>query len=547
MIISLSNINFGGGSGGGGGEYHLPVATATRLGGIKVGSGLTITNDGILSSAGGSGDALVPVSELPASAETGEVVAYQYTVTGNTPHNYSIDQQDGSHFGFVVEYLDPETYHTSENPMRLGRIVSPNASGLSGDPNYIDLYLYYDDITTPPTFQCVDSNGNGNSDYLHPRCEFQFYLDGPYIEQDDSQIELGVSIQAAINDGVITVGITGESTDSSVYQSDLELVDGIEEGGEPYSNDYVEVRQYDGTQWVKSLARYTAATDSDMEALSANDGDVCYVADHYGPVNQFWEDLFNNNWSLQDVAGNYRNNYFVYSIKLTLVENPYWDGVAEYVDASDNWEKDGAVYGFSSTTENGGAFYCFSGSSTPVVMTTGDSIVIDTYFTSFSYSNDYMLFEHSNNTAPKYVLKAEQIIKAASYFNQNGSWIKLASEDKVNEAIETAQNALNQAASKFNYSNIGYTDESTVLTNLKYNQTGAYDVNIWLPSSRVEKGILFHKYGSDTEADNKYVRELVTSKSVMKIVALTQSEYDALEQAGQLVSTTLYAIIPEQE
>lgn len=546
MIINMGNINFGG-SGGGGGEYHLPVATATRLGGIKVGSGLTITNDGILSSegSGGAGDALVPVSELPASAETGEVVAYQYTVTGNTPHNYSIDEQDGSHFGFVVEYLDPETYHTSENPMHLGRIVSPNASGLSGDPNYLDLYLYYDNTTTPPTFKCVDSNGNGNSDYLQPRTELYFELDGPYIQQDDNQILINVAIKAAINDGVITVGITGESTDSSAYQSDLELVDGIEEGGEPYSNDYVEVRQYDGTQWVKGLAHFTAATDSDMEALAANDGDVCYVADHYGPVNQLWEDLFNNNWSLQDVAGNYRGTYSVYSIKLTLVENPYWDGANEYVDAYDNWEKDGAAYGFSSTTENGGSFYCFSGSSTPVVMTTGDSMVIDTEFMNFGYSNDFYLFEHSNNTTPKYVLKAEQIVKAASYFNQNGSWIKIASEDKVNEAIETAQNALNQAASKLNYSNIGYTNESDVLPNIKYTQTGVFDVTIW-SQPRVEKGLLFHKYGSDTEEDNKYLRELVTSKSVMKIVALTQSEYDALEQAGQLVSTTLYAIIPEQ-
>lgn len=726
MIISLSNINFGGGSGGGG-EYHLPVATATRLGGIKVGSGLTITNDGILSSegggdvtilksvselpasaetgdivayegsesypngitfsqgtnegtftiplgslddytmqdplvlgtvravygddslgtlltiyaytinegnvtyvlspssdgnladpdlniymgetetdtaeiaydvmfdyslvgqnmvvdiyhdsessavgiefddvitggdpmgvyqydgtqwqrignGGGAGDALVPVSELPASAETGEVVAYQYTVTGNTPHNYSIDEQDGSHFGFVVEYLDPETYHTSENPMHLGRIVSPNASGMSGCANFVDLYVYYDSPTTPPTFRYVDSNGDDSADYLQPRCKFQVDLDGPYIQQDDNQILFSVYMKAAINDGVITVGITGESSDSSSYQSDLELVNGIDEGGEPYSKDYVEVRQYDGTQWLKSLVHFTAATDSDMEALSANDGDVCYVAAHYGPVYELWEQFFNYNWSLQDVATNYRSNYGVDTFKLTLVENPYWDGVSEYVDAYDNWEKDGAPYGFSSTTENGGSFYCFSGSSTPVVMTTGDSMVIDTDFVNFGYSNDFFLFEHSNNTTPKYVLKAEQIVEAASYFNQNGSWIKLASEDKVNEAYETAQNALNQAASKFGYQRVAYNSESDVLPNIKYYQSGAYDVTIYSQPT-VQKGILFHKNGSDTEDDNKYLRELVTSKSVMKIVALTQSEYDALEQAGQLVSTTLYAIIPEQ-
>lgn len=43
-------------SGGGGEPYVLPVATADKLGGIKVGSGLSIL-DGVLSTTGGSGSA----------------------------------------------------------------------------------------------------------------------------------------------------------------------------------------------------------------------------------------------------------------------------------------------------------------------------------------------------------------------------------------------------------------------------------------------------------------------------------------------------------
>lgn len=38
----------GDGSGGGGSSYELPVASETRLGGVKVGNGLSI-NDGVLS------------------------------------------------------------------------------------------------------------------------------------------------------------------------------------------------------------------------------------------------------------------------------------------------------------------------------------------------------------------------------------------------------------------------------------------------------------------------------------------------------------------
>ena len=45
MIVN----KYQGNGGGGGGSYVLPTATANRLGGVKVGSGVTITNDGTLS------------------------------------------------------------------------------------------------------------------------------------------------------------------------------------------------------------------------------------------------------------------------------------------------------------------------------------------------------------------------------------------------------------------------------------------------------------------------------------------------------------------
>ena len=44
------------GNGGGGGSYTLPVATASRLGGIKVGSGLTIDSGGTLTVSGGTAE-----------------------------------------------------------------------------------------------------------------------------------------------------------------------------------------------------------------------------------------------------------------------------------------------------------------------------------------------------------------------------------------------------------------------------------------------------------------------------------------------------------
>lgn len=42
-------------SGGGGGSYTLPTATSSRLGGVKIGSGISVAEDGTISASGGGG------------------------------------------------------------------------------------------------------------------------------------------------------------------------------------------------------------------------------------------------------------------------------------------------------------------------------------------------------------------------------------------------------------------------------------------------------------------------------------------------------------
>ena len=48
-------VNMEDAGGGGGGGYVLPPATASTLGGIKVGDGLSVESDGTLSASGGGG------------------------------------------------------------------------------------------------------------------------------------------------------------------------------------------------------------------------------------------------------------------------------------------------------------------------------------------------------------------------------------------------------------------------------------------------------------------------------------------------------------
>ena len=66
-----------GGSGGGGGSYSLPTATASRLGGVKIGSGISVTSDGTISVEGGGGGGNVTeytLTSVPSSASYDKVI-----------------------------------------------------------------------------------------------------------------------------------------------------------------------------------------------------------------------------------------------------------------------------------------------------------------------------------------------------------------------------------------------------------------------------------------------------------------------------------------
>ena len=74
---------------GGGGSYVLPVASSDTLGGVKVGSGLTIDSGGTLSVSGGTGGGIEKVTELPANPEEGDIV--QLFVSGKTVQTIAME------------------------------------------------------------------------------------------------------------------------------------------------------------------------------------------------------------------------------------------------------------------------------------------------------------------------------------------------------------------------------------------------------------------------------------------------------------------------
>lgn len=93
-----------GGSGGGSG-YTLPPASASTLGGVKVGSGLSITESGVLSASGGGGGNFTTDTITSATISLGGNEQTEITIdiskTGSTPFSvknlYCINDYDDTY------------------------------------------------------------------------------------------------------------------------------------------------------------------------------------------------------------------------------------------------------------------------------------------------------------------------------------------------------------------------------------------------------------------------------------------------------------------
>lgn len=118
---------------GGGGSYTLPVASSTTLGGVKIGDGITIGDDGTISASGGSGE---KEWRLLQTVEIAEPVA-----------SFAIDKDaDGNPF--------------SVNEIH---IVASNIT-VSADMNPLFFYAK-DQPSYQPTHQIINGSFTGNAKY----------------------------------------------------------------------------------------------------------------------------------------------------------------------------------------------------------------------------------------------------------------------------------------------------------------------------------------------------------------------------------------------
>lgn len=221
-------------------------ASAETLGLVKVGSGLTIDASGVLSATGGgSSDAYIlnAVSELPESANTGDVVALYQEAHSSLPSG--ITYEGRSDFGSNqdrtgVRYIIPSDISLPgpENPLFLGNV--------STDDNYYYFGMYaFNDSEYGVTF-ALSSDGDMETAW----CAY------------DEGMELPADFECYVN--------YYESGNSRVYEVYTLYVPIAFYNLPSNVPEIIGVYQYDGSDWMKS--GIAPATDEDLGGIIVGDG-----------------------------------------------------------------------------------------------------------------------------------------------------------------------------------------------------------------------------------------------------------------------------------
>lgn len=164
-----------GGSGGGG--YVLPVATASRLGGVKIGSGISVEEDGTISaSGGGSGEIKNLDNGMLSHSTDSSYITVNLDVPLTAGKEYKITIRDAQY-----NYVDTkQIIWTSDVDVVFPGVGSSGSYGIRLTQTTVSLYNYggtgwrdiycdivsdfssenYNDFTNKPSINGVELSGN---------------------------------------------------------------------------------------------------------------------------------------------------------------------------------------------------------------------------------------------------------------------------------------------------------------------------------------------------------------------------------------------------
>lgn len=281
MIINFSNIGSGT---GGGGSYTLPVASANELGGVKIGQGISIDQDGVISAQGGKNDIVLDVAELGnmsyADREVlwdevyekilaGHKIYAKGEVRGETGYyaylpleKYKAETNTSAHNGgflfFTVKDKDENLY------LRFSFSSSGNLNGLDSDSRLLKYKIYSLPTASSKTLGgvkigsgitidedgVISAQGGGSGGYnvvdslpeTGSATEGALYYVKPYVESVNYR---GISITTTASEGYAAHIYDGKGNEKPVYISGTDFHWGYQNDGEYHKKD-------DADYWYKT-------------------------------------------------------------------------------------------------------------------------------------------------------------------------------------------------------------------------------------------------------------------------------------------------------
>lgn len=581
MIINFSNLG-----GGGGGGYVLPIASATRLGGVKIGSGVTIDAGGVISVDVPSSNVLKSISELPSTAETGDVVAV--AVSGESyPNGITFEArtyEGGLQGGRFTFPLDSLSAYTLDNPYILGSVTgyyegqglaevvlyayNPEDEYLnivfSPNPDGSDPYDPYTNIYMGPNESGEETAVCGVTfNYVYDDVNMQMVVDiYPYVEEPADEVVfdgihsgetiLGVfqydgTDWQAVGGGSYTAGDYIEISDGTISVTGVTSRADFEEASEVIStalND-LQANKANFDDLATKQSYFTAATVADMNAIqSPKVGDICLKVENFTAVDmEAFYDYASQGNSFGNTLEHCGYSFGSYgAIKFTSIDNPnvggspisnypgnasfyqfYWaDNQSVQLNIQTNFEGSDVQY------LKNGIFYTFG--TAPVVI----SGLKGSNSGGGSGGDWYKLFLSTANTQYSKVLTMAIGEAAATYqFRDDNAWHLITEEaDAAMKKAQDAENIANQKVSN-NGSYVSSWSE------LQYQSTFIGDVTV----NNVSQGYRIHSIGANTEYTNPRVDQIVTSDSFLRVMKMTQQEYDDLQTYDPLVC---YIIVENQ-
>ena len=274
MIINFSNI----GSGTGGGDsYTLPVASASVLGGVKIGSGINIDQDGVISAQSGKNDIVLDVAVLDNMSYADREVlwdeVYEKILAGHRIYakgevrgemgyyaylpleKYKAETNTSAHIGgflfFTLKDKDENLY------LRFSFSSAGNLNGLDSDSRLLKYKIYSLPTASSNTLGgvkigsgisidedgVISAQGGGGYNVVDSlpatgtATEDALYYLKAYVESVDYR---GISISTTSSEGYVAHIYDGGGNEKSVYISGTNFHWGYQNDGEYHKKDDAE-------------------------------------------------------------------------------------------------------------------------------------------------------------------------------------------------------------------------------------------------------------------------------------------------------------------